>query len=457
MTSAANSELLASRSIDHVVVLGANGTMGFGAAALFAQDASKVTLLARTVAKAEAGLEAALVCYKPETEEAINVAKRCQVGSYDGHLAEALSSADLIFEAVAEDLSIKKAMFELVEAHRRPDSIVATVSSGLSINEMARERSESFQRNFCGLHLFNPPRLISGTELIANGETDPTVIDFLEIYSQERLGREMIRANDTPAFAGNRVGFKLLNECAIMAETLGPAMVDKIVGPYTGRVLTPLATIDLVGWDVHRAIVDNIYANTDDEAKESLRLPDYMSNLIANGVLGRKSGGGFFARSEAGKLVLDPLTGEYARLEDAELPDLGDPGLGYPYLDYPDLSYIEEIADLYSQGQFASGLAVLAQAKGPSAALARQVMAGYISYSFERVGEVCDSISDIDSIMANGFGWAPPSLLVDLLGQRVACDMMSEAGVVVPDVLAGQDSTTRFSQVPAADYGRYFP
>ena len=57
---------------------------------------------------------------------------------------------------------------------------------------------------------------------------------------------------------------------------LGPALVDKVVGPYTGRAMTPRATIDLVGWDIHRAIVDNVYENTDDEAHETNRLPSYM-------------------------------------------------------------------------------------------------------------------------------------------------------------------------------------
>ena len=105
----------------------------------------------------------------------------------------------------------------------------------------------------------------------------------------------MIRTADTPGFAGNRVGFKVLNEAAQLAEEHGPVLVERLVGPYTGRALTPLATVDLVGWDIHRAIVDNIHKHAPDEAHATLRLPGvHGASARAKGMLGNKSGGGFF-------------------------------------------------------------------------------------------------------------------------------------------------------------------
>lgn len=427
-------EALALRSLDHVVVLGANGTMGYGSAALFTQAVPRVTFLARTKDKAQAGLDAAIDQVRSGT-----VALRADVGSYDDDLEATLSTADLIFEAVAEEMTLKQSIFDRIEAARRPDSMIATVSSGLSINGLAAGRSDSFRANFCGLHFFNPPNVIVGTELIANADTDPEVLDFLEAFSRLRLGREIIRTADTPAFAGNRVGFKVLNECAQLAEGLSPMIVDAIVGPYTGRALTPLATIDLVGWDVHRAIVDNVYDNTDDEAHETNRLPDYMAKLVDAGVLGNKTGGGFFKRKEG--LVLDPSSGQY--VEQASIT-------------IPDMPYVAEIADLYSQARYAEGLRVLLDAKSDEAAIARKVMAGYISYSFERVGEVCESISDIDAIMGMGFNWAPPSVLVDYLGPANTVRMLSEAGVVVPRVIADADESTTFFRHPTINRGRFF-
>ena len=144
------------------------------------------------------------------------------------------------------------------------------MTSGLSINALAEGRSESFRRNFLGLHFFNPPNVIVGTELDRRArDTDPELVDFVEAFARDDSSAARSCAPRTrPRFAGNRVGFKVLNEAAQLAEEHGPLLVDRIVGPYTGRALTPLATIDLVGWDIHRAIVDNIYKNTHDEAHD---------------------------------------------------------------------------------------------------------------------------------------------------------------------------------------------
>ena len=231
---------LKTRKIEHVVVLGANGTMGYGSAALFTTAVPRVTLLARTREKAEEGLAAAIKQVRSPT-----VASRTDLGDYDSDLERVVGEADLIFEALTEDMEIKRAIFARVENARRDDAIVATVTSGLSINSLCEGRSESFRKHFMGLHFFNPPNVIVGTELIGGHDTDPALLDFVEAFSIHHLGREMVRTADTPAFAGNRVGFKVLNEAAQLAEQMGPTLVDRLVGPYTGRAMTPLATIDL--------------------------------------------------------------------------------------------------------------------------------------------------------------------------------------------------------------------
>jgi len=433
--------LLASRKIEKVVVLGANGTMGYGSAALFTQAVPQVTFLARTKAKAEEGLGDAVKQVRSPT-----VASRARVGSYDQDLEAAVAGADLVFEALTEDFDVKKEMFDRVESCRRDDSVVATVTSGLSINQLCAGRGDSFRRNFLGLHFFNPPNVIVGTELIAGDDTDPEVVDFIEAFARVKLGREMIRTADTPAFAGNRVGFKVLNEAAQLAEQLGPMLVDRVIGPYTGRALTPLATIDLVGWDIHRAIVDNVHANTDDEAHESNRLPAYMDALMERGVLGNKTGRGFFYRDEEKKQhVLDPKTGGYRPASEVVLPDL---------------SYIDDVASLYKEGRYEEGMQIFLGAEGDEAALARKVVAGYVSYAFHRVGEVTETIDGIDRIMGMGFNWAPPSVLVDVMGGAAAAvEMIDGAGVPVPKILeeaASSGKPERFFDHPHINIGKFF-
>jgi len=431
--------LLASRKLERVVILGANGTMGYGAAALFTQAVPEVIFLARTKAKAEEGLGDAIRQVRSPT-----VASRAKVGDYDHDFGAAVAGADLIFEALTEDFAIKKEMFDRVEEARRDDSIIATVTSGLSINALCENRSDSFRRNFLGLHFFNPPNVIVGTELIAGRDTNPEVVDYIEAFTRALLGREIVRTHDTPAFAGNRVGFKVLNEAAQLAEQIGPLLVDRIVGPYTGRALTPLATIDLVGWDIHRAIVDNVYANTNDEAHDTLALPAYMDKLMEKGVLGNKTGRGFFWSEGKVRHVLDAVSGDYRPASEIRLPDL---------------SYIDDVAALYAQARYAEGIQVFLNAEGDEAALARKVIAGYLSYAFLRVGEVTDTISGIDRIMGAGFNWAPPSVLVDTMGAASAVRLIEEAGLTVPPALSRAASTgepKRFFTNRQVNIGKFF-
>jgi 3-hydroxyacyl-CoA dehydrogenase len=435
--SAKSSDLLSSRTINHVVVLGANGAMGLGSGALFTTAVPRVTFLARTKDKADGGLAAAVKMVRSST-----VANRVDTGSYDDDFDRVVAEADLIFEAVTEQLDLKHQFFERIDKVRRPDSIVATVTSGLSINQLAEGRSDSFRKHFLGLHFFNPPNVIVGTELIAGKETDPKLVDFVEAFCTARLGRAMVRTADTPGFAGNRIGFKVLNECAILAEEHGPLLIDELVGPYTGRAMTPLATIDLVGWDIHRAIVDNIYENASDEAHETLKLPEYMADLMAKGVLGRKTGAGFFGKDDSGqRIVLEPATRKYVPKSS---------------ISRPDLAFIDTISNLHRVGRYREGMRAFAEAKGPYAAIAQKVIAGYISYSFHRVGEVTDDISGIDRIMGYGFNWAPPSVLVDTIGLKPTIEMIKKAGLAVPPALANAQEGTTFFDDPQVDVGKFF-
>ena len=144
-------DLMRSRSINHVVVLGANGAMGYASGALFTTAVPRVTFLARDKDKADRGLEIAV-----QTVRSSTVRQRVDTGSYETEFDAAVSSADLVFEALAEDFDVKRRMFERVDAVRRPDSIVASVTSGLSINALAEGRSESFRRHFLGSPLLQP-------------------------------------------------------------------------------------------------------------------------------------------------------------------------------------------------------------------------------------------------------------------------------------------------------------
>lgn len=431
-------------NIQRVVVLGANGTMGAGSAEVFAAGGCDVVLLARSAEKAREGLVGA-----QNMAKSITIGNRMAVGTYDADLHEAVAKADLIFEALAEDMEIKKEFFEKVDKARRPDSIVATVSSGLSITGMAKGRSDSFRKNFLGIHLFNPPSVIVGTEVIPHAETDPKLVPAIVEMLERRFGRVVTLCKDMPAFAGNRVGFKVLNECAQLAAEHGVAFVDYLIGPYTGRAMPPLATVDLVGWDVHRAIVDNVHANTKDEAHGAFQLPTYVAKLIEEGTLGNKTPerGGFYRRTkEDGKtvnLVLDPKSGAYKAPADTRVAPL---------------PFVEKMRELHNTGRYPEAFRVFLEATGSEADLARKVVLGYVSYALNRVGdhEVVAAASDVDKIMGFGFNWAPPSVLADVIGHKETIAALEKAKLPVPAVLARAKPGQRLFSVPSVNIGRFF-
>lgn len=424
-----------------VAVLGANGVMGSGSGELFAAHGIPTFLLARDHEKAREGLDRAVALAKSE-----KLADVIRLGTYDRDLPGAVGEADLILESLAEDLTLKRRFFATVDRHRRPGSIVATVSSGLSIAAMAEGRSEDFRRNFLGIHLFNPPNVITGCEVVAHAETSPEVVEFVVRLLERHLGRKVVRTADLPAFAGNRVGFKVLNEVAQLAAEHGVAFVDMLVGPHTGRAMAPLVTTDLVGWDVHRAIVDNLYRHTADEAHDCFAFPPYMVKLMDSGHLGDKTPGkgGFYRRvRDGGKTevyVLDPARGEYRAAHDS-------------LVDAPD--FVPRMKRFHRAGRYREAMAVLLEARGWEADLLRRVILGYVSYGLNRVGEVVKEARDVDRIMGFGFNWAPPSVLVDLMGVEKVVAALERAKLVVPSVLT-TGRPDRWFREPNVDVGRFF-
>jgi 3-hydroxyacyl-CoA dehydrogenase len=412
-----------SRKIRKVVVLGANGAMGAGGGEVFAAAGISTVFLARTRDKARQGQKRAEKLAKSEA-----LGQLIECGSYDEDLERVVPGADLIYEAVSEDLALKRDYFERIDRVKKPDAIIATVSSGLSIAGMCAGRSEGFRKHFLGIHFFNPPNVIVGCELIPHAGTDAAVTRDMSELLVKQLGRELVRTSDTPAFCGNRVGFKVLNECAQLAEKYGAAYIDALIGPHTGRAMAPLATIDFVGWDVHKAIVDNLYANTEDEAHAAFAMPAYMQALVDKGVLGDKSGGGFFKDKK-------PFDGKTAKP--------------------PEIA--RTMSALIRVGRYQQAIDAFADASGADAELMRKVILGYVSYGLNRVGEVVETATDVDRIMGFGFNWAPPSLLVDLLGARRTVKLLEAVQLPVPKVIVAAAERNQKLYDPAlGDPGRFF-
>ena len=382
-----------------ILVLGATGTMGWQSAALFASHGFQVKMLGRSSdASSKAHQRASLKVRPKENRELLST------GGYDS-LESDVAAADIVFEALAENFELKKSFYQRVVPHLKKNGVVATVTSGLSISSLAEGLGEHFENAFVGFHLFNPPQLIRGTEVIAGKKSSPDLVKKISQWGEQSLGRVVVQAKDVPGFIGNRVGFRLLNHAAKLAGEYNPWWVDRVMS-VSGRLLPPLATIDLVGWDVHQAIVDNISKQCDGDEARRFELPAYFETLLAEGFLGKKNNRGYFIKNDEGqRLCLDVARGEYRVIpeDDAELD-----------------AFISGVKALAGDDKHRDVPSFIFSQESTPGRIAQGLISEYIAYSLNSVGKLCENLDALDTIMACGFSWVPPGAFIDALGRDEA-------------------------------------
>ncbi len=435
------------RPIQTATVLGANGAMGSGCAAILAGfGAMKVHMLARDEKKATQGIDAAVKSIRSNI-----IGQRMVAGTYQNDLEEAIASSDWVFECVAETYSVKEDINQRIAKARTPGTLVSTVSSGLSISRLAEAFDDDGKKHYYGTHFFNPPYKLILCELVTHKANDPSYTQELKNYLDKTLKRHVVITNDTPAFAGNRVGFQLMNEAAQYAEKYqeqgGIYLLDSLLGGYTGRAMAPLATIDLVGLDVHKAIVDNIYEHTQDTAHDTFRMPAYMHKLIDKGCLGMKSlqKGGMYCiqRGEDGKKSTQVYNIHTEKYEDIPLSKVK-------------LDFKSEALRAIRSSDYRASVEIFKNAKGLEADILRHFISRYISYSFSLIPEVTDQ-SGVDGAMGFGFNWLPPSVWVDLLGgSKETCHFIEQQKMSVPDALTRANGHSLYQLQSVLDYRSLF-
>ncbi|MHC4783696.1 MAG: 3-hydroxyacyl-CoA dehydrogenase family protein [Planctomycetota bacterium] len=404
--------------IKNVLVLGASGTIGSLAGGLLAQNGLKVWFLSRTLAGSQKGLARAQKQARSEV-----IAANITCGDYDTLLAEACGQADWILECVAEDLQIKQTLYEQVDHYRRPDSVVSSVTSSLVLEDLPQGRSESFQSNFLSTHFYNPPARMTACEVSGTSKTNPDIVAFMAEFCQTKLGRAVIGVKPTAGFAGNRLAFLLFARITELAIEHGVEMMDYLIGPYTGRLMPPLATLDLVGLDIHKAIIHSLQDHTTGALHDRIVLPGYVEKMIAAGHLGN----------------YDPAIGDY-------IAAFG-----------PHVQFVETAKDQIHLGKYRHAFESILAAKGAEANIVHEIQATYIAYAYMLIGEVTDEqdgITGIDRVMATGFHWASPSLLVHMLGgKEQAIQLIESQSLPVPDALRTDTTCDKY----VFNAGKFFP
>lgn len=366
------------------------------------------------------------------TKKSLNL---ISIGNLEDDLKR-LNEVDWIIEVVVENLDIKKSLYEKIDAVRKPGSIVSSNTSGISINAMAEGRSEDFKKHFLGTHFFNPPRYLKLLEVIPAQDTLPEVVEFMQQFGENRLGKGVVLAKDTPNFVGNRIGtYGLLVTLQVMKEKgYSVGEVDSVTGPLIGRPKSAtLRTLDVVGLDTFVHVAKNVYDHTTGEEQKVFEVPEYLQKMVDNGWLGAKSGQGFFLKKGKEITELNLETFEYEPLKKLKTPSI-------------------EIAK--QQKGLATKVKTLTYAKDRTGELLWSIFAPTLIYSAQLMGEIADDIVAIDNAMKWGFGWAQgPFEIWDAIGVKESVEKMQAEGYEIPAFtksLLEQGYSTFYSEVDGA-------
>jgi 3-hydroxybutyryl-CoA dehydrogenase len=201
-----------------------------------------------------------------------------------------LAECDLVVEAVLEELPLKREVFAELDRITRPDAILATNTSALSVGEIA-EAAERPER-VVGMHFFNPAPVLPLVEIVRTPRSSDKAVRAAYEWA-ESAGKQPVNCNDTPGFIVNRILIPLLNDCIRVLDEAGvtPEDLDKAMTNGAGWPMGPCALVDLVGIEVHVHASKALY---DKLREERMKPPERLLELQREGRLGRKSGRGFF-------------------------------------------------------------------------------------------------------------------------------------------------------------------
>ena len=270
------------------------GAMGRGIAQIAAQAGSAVLLFdtqADAVAKAQAAIGSQwdkLAEKGRLTADAVAVQKARLLPA--AALSD-LAGCDLIVEAIVERLDVKKTLFAELETLVKPNAVLATNTSSLSVTAIAAGLKRPQQ--FAGFHFFNPVPLMKVVEVIAGLKTDPAVCDALSDYARQ-MGHTPVQAGDTPGFIVNHAGRGYGTEALrIVSEGVADfATIDRILKDQVGFRLGPFELFDLTALDVSHPVMESIYQQYYEEPR--YRPSVITAQRLAGGVVGKKVGEGFY-------------------------------------------------------------------------------------------------------------------------------------------------------------------
>ncbi len=322
---------------------------------------------------------------KPAPLGIVEDAVLIQQANYEEHLEE-LRGCDLIIEAIAERLDWKEDLYKKIAPFVNDKAILATNTSGLSITAMANVLPEQLRSRFLGIHFFNPPRYMTLLELIPTEYTDPVVVDQLEAFSTSAVGKNVLRAYDTPNFIANRVGVHamMLTFREVERSGLGYDVVDDLTGKKLGRASSAtFRTADVVGLDTMAHVMKTLQNGAkDDVFADAFATPASLTKLLEMGNLGAKTKAGYFKKEGKTILQFNAETGEYVAAGGKA---------------------DKEVADMLRLKP-AERLKALRESSNPQAQFVWAILRNAFHYAAVTLESIAESARDIDFALRWGFG-----------------------------------------------------
>ncbi|NLV42448.1 MAG: 3-hydroxyacyl-CoA dehydrogenase/enoyl-CoA hydratase family protein [Candidatus Hydrogenedentes bacterium] len=347
-----------------------------------------------------------------------------ETGNFEDDMAR-IAECDWIIEVVMEKLEIKHQVFAEVAKHRTPGTIVSTNTSGIPIGKIAEVMDAEMRAHFLGTHFFNPPRYLKLLELIPLPDTKPEVMAQMAAFGENVLGKGIVYAKDTPNFVANRIiTFAMQWLMHEMTKAgLSVEEVDALTGTNIGHASSAtFRTADLVGLDTLQKVVGNVRTGClGDERLDLMQGPDWFDAMVAKGLYGNKSGGGFYKKTdekdEKGKKIVlgfDPATGGHRA---PVKPRFACTGAVRSAETVEEKIRIMHLGDDNGSKFLFSFFANLAQ------------------YAGNRIPEIADDIVNIDNACKWGFAWERGIFETwDILGFDAVCERMAAEGVALPPV-----------------------
>lgn len=415
---------MSNSSIQKVAVIG-SGVMGSGIAAQIANAGIPVVLLdivpkdAADRSMLAKGAIDKMLKADPAPFMSKRNAKLITPGNMEDDLA-LLSDCDWIVEVVLEDLKIKHATYEKLQAHRKPGSVISSNTSTIPLHLLVEPFGDALAKDFMITHFFNPPRYMRLLELVTGPKTRKDAIKLVRDFCDIQLGKGVVECHDTPGFIANRIGtFWLqasLNHAVDqkVSVEVADAVLSKPVGiPKTGV----FGLIDLVGIDLMPHLAQSLLSTLPegDEYRRIARDFDFIKGMIAAGYTGRKGKGGFYRLDTAGGK-------KEKQAFDITAPSFSESA--YHKSDKPRLDSVDA-------GK--AGLRAVVTTDDAGGRYAWAVLRDTLAYAASLVPDIADSIADVDEAMRLGYNWKfGPFEMIDALGAQWFADALKAEGKTVP-------------------------